>query len=146
MKPTPIIYLVFEKNDLFIYLIEQNVNIFIYCSFIFIYPLCCLQTKFTNKYYNFGFWAEYLSENMSIFKQGMSENWTIHITMMKNVISHILFLRKRGLIIYLTALKSGLFAPHRQIRTMSYIGSYPPPPPRGSIIHILKLILFLICF
>ena len=42
LKPTPIIYLVFEKNDLFIYLIEQNVNIFIYCSSIFIYPLCCL--------------------------------------------------------------------------------------------------------
>ena len=42
LKPTPIIYMVFEKNDLFIYLIEQNVHIFIYCSLIFIYPLCCL--------------------------------------------------------------------------------------------------------
>ena len=42
MKPTPIIYLVFKKNDLFIYLIEQNVYIFTYCSLIFIYPLCCL--------------------------------------------------------------------------------------------------------
>ena len=42
LKPTPIIYLVFGKNDLFIYLIEQNVYIFIYCSSIFIYPLCCL--------------------------------------------------------------------------------------------------------
>ena len=42
LKPTPIIYLVFEKNDLFIYLIEQNVYIFIYCSSIFIYPQCCL--------------------------------------------------------------------------------------------------------
>ena len=29
LKPTPIKYLVFEKNDLFIYLIEQNVYIFI---------------------------------------------------------------------------------------------------------------------
>ena len=37
------------------------------------------------------------------------------------------FLGKRGLIIYLAALKRGLFGPH--IRTMSYIGSYPPPPP-----------------
>ena len=35
-KPTPIIYLVFEKNDIFIFLIEQNVYIFIYCSLIFI--------------------------------------------------------------------------------------------------------------
>ena len=42
LKPTPNIYLVFEKKDLFIYLIEQKVYIFIYCSLIFIYPLCCL--------------------------------------------------------------------------------------------------------
>ena len=61
------------------------------------------------------------------FQTGMSENGTIHITMMKNCVSHILFLKKRGLIVYLAALKRGLFAPH--IRTMSYIGSYPPPPP-----------------
>ena len=31
-----------SKKDLFIHLIEQNVYIFIYCSLIFIYPLCCL--------------------------------------------------------------------------------------------------------
>ena len=31
-----------RKNDIFIYLIEQIVYIFIYCSLIFIYPLCCL--------------------------------------------------------------------------------------------------------
>ena len=42
LKPTQIIYLVFEKNYLLIYLIEQDVYIFIYCSLIFIYPLCCL--------------------------------------------------------------------------------------------------------
>ena len=35
----------------------------------------------------------------------MSENATIHITMMKNWVGHILFLRKRGLIVYLAALK-----------------------------------------
>ena len=46
---------------------------------------------------------------------------------MKNWVSHILFLRKRGLIVYLAALKRGLFAPH--IRALSYIGSYTPPPP-----------------
>ena len=49
LKPTPIIYLVFEKNDLFIYLIEQNVYIFKYCCLKFIYPICCLLTKLTNK-------------------------------------------------------------------------------------------------
>ena len=41
-KHTPIIFMVFKKNDLFIYLIEQNVYLFIFCSLIFIYPLYCL--------------------------------------------------------------------------------------------------------
>ena len=43
----------------------------------------------------------------------MSENGTIHITMMKNWVSHILFLRKRGLIVNLAALKKrAIRAPH----------------------------------
>ena len=37
----------------------------------------------------------------------MSENGTIHITMMKKWVTHILFLRKRGFIVYLAALKKG---------------------------------------
>ena len=37
LKPTPIIYPAFEKKHiLFIYLISQNVDIFIYCSLIYI--------------------------------------------------------------------------------------------------------------
>ena len=108
-KPTPIISLVFEKNDLFINLIKQNVYTFKYCSLIFKYPLCCLLTTFTNKYYNFGFWAEYVYVFL--------ENGTIHIAMMKNLVSHILFLRKRGLIVYLAELKKGAIRP-------------PPPPLR----------------
>ena len=35
----------------------------------------------------------------------MSENGIIHISMMKNWASHILFFYKRGIAIYLTALK-----------------------------------------
>ena len=35
LKPTPIMYLVFEINGLFIYLNEQNVYIFLYSSLIF---------------------------------------------------------------------------------------------------------------
>ena len=42
LKPSPIIYKVFEKNDLFIYLTDQNVCIVMGCSLIFLYPLCCL--------------------------------------------------------------------------------------------------------
>ena len=61
------------------------------------------------------------------YQTGMSENGTIHISMVKNLVSNILFLRKGGLNVYLAALKRGLFGTH--IRTMSYISSYPPPPP-----------------
>ena len=43
---------------------------------------------------------------MIIFKQGCQKNGTIHILMMNNWVSHILFLRKRGLIVYLAALKN----------------------------------------
>ena len=52
LKPTPIIYLVFEKNDLYIYLMEQNVYIFIYCSLILytLFAVCkrSLQMNITN--------------------------------------------------------------------------------------------------
>ena len=46
---------------------------------------------------------------MSIFKQGFQKigPLIITITMMKNWVSHILFLRKSGLIVYLAALKKG---------------------------------------
>ena len=54
----------------------------------------------------------------------MSENRTIHISMMKNWVSHLLFLRKRGLIISLAALKRGVIWSH--IHTMSNIGSQCP--------------------
>ena len=76
-------------------MIEQNVyiHVFIYCSLIFIY-----------------------------FQTGMSENETIHITMMKNWVSQILFLRKRQLIVYLAALKKGAIRAAQSV--LSYIGSY----------------------
>ena len=39
----------------------------------------------------------------------MLEKGTIHITMMKNWVNVILFLRERGLIVYLAALKKGVW-------------------------------------
>ena len=59
---------------------------------------------------------------------GMPENGISHISMMKNWVSHILFLRKRGLIVYLAALKRGAFRAAHPYYVI-YIGSYPPPPP-----------------
>ena len=40
---------------------------------------------------------KYLSKNMIFNQTGMSENGTIHISMKKNLVSHVLFLRKGGL-------------------------------------------------
>ena len=37
-KPTPFIYLAFEKTDPFIYLIIRNVDLFVGCPLIFLYP------------------------------------------------------------------------------------------------------------
>ena len=44
---------------------------------------------------------------MCIFKQGCQINGGIHISMMKNWASHVCFIGKRGLIIYLAAMKKG---------------------------------------
>ena len=63
-----------------------------------------------------------MSENgtihITMMKNWVTENGTIHITMMKNWVSHILFFRKRGLNVYLAALKRGLFGTH--IPTTAY--------------------------
>ena len=63
-----------------------------------------------------------MSENgtihITMMKNWVTENGTIHITMMKNWVSHIPFFRKRGLNVYLAALKRGLFGTH--IPTTSY--------------------------
>ena len=58
------------------------------------------------------------------------KNGTIHIQFKKKWVSHIQFPWKKGAYrIPGSAEKRGLFGSH--IRTMSYIGSYPsPPPPR----------------
>ena len=50
-------------------------------------------------------WAWKNEQKHEYFQTGMSENRTIYISMMKNWVSHLLFLRKTGLIIYLAALK-----------------------------------------
>ena len=57
----------------------------------------------------------------------MSENRTIHITMMKCGSVIYFFLEKEGLSYTWQHWERGLFCTH--IRTMSNIGSYPPPPP-----------------
>ena len=146
-KPTTFIYLAIEKTDL----IVQNVDPFIYCPFT-LYPFIAggytniavnsLNTKRTST----------LDKTLSKKKKythipGCQKCWAFHIQIKKNRVtcSHILFVRKRGPIIYLAVLKRGLFGTH--IRTMSYIGSYTPPhthththTPRGLLSNQYKCI------
>ena len=61
----------------------------------------------------------------------MSENGTIHISMMKNWVSHILILRKRGFIVYLAALKKGAIRAAHPYYVIYRL--LPPPPPLLSL-------------
>ena len=54
--------------------------------------------------------------------------------------SHLLFPRKKGLTIYLAALKMGLFGTH--IRTMQYIGNNPYDLNRNKAMHNATVQLF----
>ena len=56
--------------------------------------------------FNLGLSAEYLRKNMCICT-GMSENRAIQIPIKKNGSVIYSFLRKRGLVVYLAALKKG---------------------------------------
>ena len=65
----------------------------------------------------------------------MSENGTIHISMMKTgSVIYYFFLVKRGLIVYLAALKKGGY--WGRTSALSYIGSYTPPP-RLDVLAVL---------
>ena len=49
-KPTPFIYLAFEKTDPFIYLIIRNVDLFIYCPLIFCTHLLLVLDKYRSQF------------------------------------------------------------------------------------------------
>ena len=130
-KPTPFIYLAFEKTDPFIYLIIQNVDLFIYCPFDFFNPF--FAGYYTNITVNSCNTKRISSLEKSLSEKyvhipGCQKNGAFHIGIQKNRAIHILFVEKRGPIIYLAALKKGAI---RQ-RTHPYYATYrklPPPPP-----------------
>ena len=128
-----------KKTDSFIYLIVHNVDRFIYCPLIYIpiygwYELDKYSSQFTDYQENKQhLWAK---KNIRI-----SRDVRIQIRIKKNRVSHIHFVEKLGLVIYLAALKKGT-----HIRSMSCIRSYPhhhlpasrpPPPPTHTHTHTL---------
>ena len=108
-KPTPFIYLAFEKTDPFIYFIIQNIDLFIYCPLIFCTHLLLvvrqisvnsLNTKRTSSL------EKSLSEKY-VHIPGCQKNGAFHTGIQENRVIYILFVEKRGPIIYLAALKKG---------------------------------------
>ena len=113
-KPTPFIYLAFEKTDPFIYLIIQNVDLYIYCPSIFCTHFLLVVTQVlqsihvipTQNTKRISSLEKYLSEKY-VHIPGCQKNGAFHIGIQKNRAIHILFVEKRGPIIYLAALKKG---------------------------------------
>ena len=108
-KSTPFIYLAFEKTDPFIYLIIQNVDLFIYCPMIFepgYYTNIKVNSCNTKRISSL---EKSLSEKY-VHIPGCQKNGAFHTGIQKNRAIHtihILFVEKRGPIIYLAALKKG---------------------------------------
>ena len=153
-KPTPFIYLAFEKTDPFIYLIIQNVDLFIYCPLIFCTHFLLVITQISQSVHIIprGYAASKKSLNEKyVHIPGCQKNGAFHIGIKKNRAIHVLFVEKRGPIIYLAALKKGAIRhappPHptkngplaNHIPGSAEKGGYsartPPPPPPPTHTH-----------
>ena len=127
-KPTPFIYLAFEETDPFIYLIIHNVDLFIYCPLIFCtHCFAGYYTNITVKSYNtkrISILEKSLSEKY-VHTPGCQKNGAFHTGIQKKRVIRILFVEKRGLIIYLAALKKGAIR-----HAHPYYAIYRKLPPR----------------
>ena len=108
-KPTLFIYLTFEKTDPFIYLIIQNDDLWRRSSF---------EKSLSKKY---------------VHIPGCQKNGAVSHRNPENRVIHILFVEKRGPIIYMAALKKGTIRhvhPHYAIYR-----KLPTPPTEGGTTH-----------
>ena len=120
--------------DPFIYLIIQNVDLFIYCPLIFFFgthfllvvtqiPVNLCNTKRISS-------LEKSQSEKYVHIPGYQKNGAFHIGIQKNRAIHILFVEKRGPIIYLATLKKGAIR-----HAHPYYAIYrklPPPQPTPS--------------
>ena len=104
------INLAFEKNGPIYILDHQNVDLFIYCPLIFLYPFFAgCYTSITVSSCNtkrISGPKKYLSEKY-VHIPGCQKNGASHIGIQKNWAIHKLFAEKRGPITYLAVLKKG---------------------------------------
>ena len=122
--------------DPFIYLIFQNVDLFIYCPSIFCTHLLLLVRQISLKS---------LSENY-VQIPGCQKNGAFHIGIQKNSVIHILSVETRGPIIYLAALKKWA-SRHAHLYYAIY-RKLPHPRPRGTSLPktIYRRTLHVICY
>ena len=121
-KPTPFKYLAFEKTDPFIYLMIQNAD-FLYPFFSGYYTNITVNSCNTKRISSL---EKSLSEKY-VHIPGCQKNGAFYIGIQKNRAIHILFVEKRGPIIYLAALNKG--AIRHAHPYYAIIGSYRPPLP-----------------
>ena len=116
-KPMPFIYLAFEKKDAFIYLITQKLT-YSYTALCFFVPFSAgCYTNITVNSCNtkrISSLEKSLSEKY-VHIPGCQKNGAFHIGIQKNWAIHILFVEKRGPIIYLAALKKGGYSARTSI-------------------------------
>ena len=107
LRGSQFIYLAFEKP--FIHSIIQNIDLFIYCLLIFVPIYCLLLDKYRSQFIEKKRKSnieKFLSEKY-VHTPGCQKSGAFHIGIQKNRVIHILFVEKRGPILYLAALKRG---------------------------------------
>ena len=137
-KPTPFIYLAFEKTDPFIYSIIQNVDLFIYCPLIFFtHFLLVITQKITVNLYNtkrISSLEKSLSEKICAYTR-MSEKWGLsHRNPEKSGHSYTFCWKKGANHIPGSAEKGGYSARTSVLCHIKEV-SPPPPPPEKTIME-----------
>ena len=119
--------------DQFIYLIVQNVDLFIYCPLILYTYLLLVVDRYRSQFieYQENKQPKKISERKKKCTHipGCQKSGAFYIQIKKNWISHIFFVEKRGLIIYLAALKKGAIRHAHPYYAIYRKLPSPPPPP-----------------
>ena len=95
--------------DPFIYLIIRNVDLFIYCPLIFLPVYCWFLDKYRSQLieYQENKQPRKNSKQKYMHIPGCQKSTVFHTGIQKNRVIHILFVEKRGPVIYLAALTKG---------------------------------------
>ena len=124
-----------KKTGPLVYLIVWNVDQFIYCLW-FLYPFIGGSSQFIE--YKENKQPRKISQRKYTHIPGCQKSGAYHIRIKKNRVSHLLFVEKRGPVMYLAALKKGAIR-HAHPYYAIYRKLHPPtpttpPPPCTPVI------------